>query len=92
MKLIYRVTKRLSVVLLPILAIWAIVFYYSMADEINDETDDSLEDYATMLIRRTLTGGELPGVNSGSNNTYSIERLPEGNEYTPFIKFEDQSV
>ena len=31
MKLIYRVTKRLSVVLLPILAIWAIVFYYSMA-------------------------------------------------------------
>ena len=92
MKLIYRVTKRLSVVLLPILAIWAIVFYYSMADEINDETDDSLEDYATMLIRRTLTGGELPGVNSGSNNTYSIERLPEGYEYTPFIKFEDQSV
>ena len=92
MKLIYRVTIRLSAVLLPILAIWSIVFYYSMADEINDETDDNLEDYATMLIRRTLTGDELPGPKSGSNNTYSIERLPDGKEYTPFINFEDRSI
>lgn len=92
MKLIYRVTIRLSVVLLPILAIWATVFYYSMVDEINDETDDSLEDYATMLIRRTLTGGELPGVSSGSNNTYSIERLSDGEEHSQFMKFKDRSV
>lgn len=92
MKLIYRVTIRLSAVLLPILLLWAAVFYYSMVNEINDETDDSLEDYAAMLVRRTLTGSELPGPNSGSNNTYSIELLPDGKEHPQQISFEDREV
>ena len=92
MKLIYRVTLRLSIVLLPILLVWAAVFYYSMVDEINDETDDNLEDYATMLIRRALTGSELPGPNEGSNNTYSIELLSNDKEHSKFLKFEDRNI
>lgn len=92
MKLIYRVTLRLSIVLLPILLIWATVFYFSMVNEINDETDDSLEDYATMLIRRTLTGSELPGQSDGSNNTYSIELLGNSGQHKPYIHFEDRKV
>ena len=92
MKLIYRVTLRLSIVLLPILLVWAAVFYYSMVDEINDETDDNLEDYATMLIRRALTGSELPGPNEGSNNTYSIELLSKDKEHSKFLKFEDRRI
>lgn len=92
MKLIYRVTLRLSIVLLPILLVWAAVFYYSMVDEINDETDDNLEDYATMLIRRALTGSELPGPNEGSNNTYSIELLSNDKEHSKFLKFEDRKI
>ena len=92
MKLIYRVTIRLSAILLPILLLWAAVFYYSMVDEINDETDDSLEDYATMLIRRTLTNHELPGQSDGSNNTYSIELLPGGTCTGPILEFEDRQV
>ena len=92
MKLIYRVTIRLSAILLPILLLWAAVFYYSMVHEINDETDDSLEDYATMLIRRTLTDHELPGQSDGSNNTYSIELLPGSTCTEPILEFEDRQV
>ena len=92
MKLIYRVTIRLSAILLPILLLWAAVFYYSMVHEINDETDDSLEDYAAMLIRRTLTNHELPGQSDGSNNTYSIELLPGGTCTGPILEFEDRQV
>ena len=92
MKLIYRVTIRLSAILLPILLLWAAVFYYSMVHEINDETDDSLEDYAAMLIRRTLTDHELPGQSDGSNNTYSIELLPDGTCTEPILEFEDRQV
>ena len=92
MKLIYRVTIRLSIALLPILLLWATVFYYSMVNEINDETDDSLEDYAEMLIRRTLTNGELPEHNNGSNNTYSIEPLPHDYSGEHFMRFEDEDV
>lgn len=92
MKLIYRVTFRLSIVLLPILLLWSTVFYFSMVDEINDETDDSLEDYAEMLVRRTLTSGELPGQNNGNNNTYSIELLPQGYSKELYMTFEDRQV
>ena len=60
MKLIYKVTIRLSLALLPIMLLWAAVFYFSMVDEINDEADDSLEDYAELIVMRTLTGRELP--------------------------------
>ena len=92
MKLIYRVTLRLSIVLLPILLLWSTVFYFSMVDEINDETDDSLEDYAEMLVRRTLTSGELPSQNNGNNNTYSIELLPQGYSKEHYMTFEDRQV
>ena len=45
MKLIYNISLRLSLVLFPLIALWAVVFYFTMMDEINDEADDALEDY-----------------------------------------------
>ncbi len=92
MKLIYKVTIRLSVALLPIMLLWAAVFYYSMVNEINDEADDSLEDYAELIVMRTLTGRELPSMGDGTNNTYAIEPLPEGERYTASMKYEDRQV
>ena len=43
MKLTTRVTLRLLLVLVPLLTLWAALFYVAMVDEINDETDDALE-------------------------------------------------
>ena len=52
MKLIYRIALRLSLVLLPLLALWAVLFYAAMVDEINDEADDALEDYSELIVTR----------------------------------------
>lgn len=65
----------MAMALLPILALWSVIFYFTMVQEINDETDDSLEDYAELIIRRTLAGKELPAVGDGSNNSFAIEVL-----------------
>lgn len=92
MKLIYRVTLRLAIVLLPILLLWAAIFYYAMVNEINDETDDSLEDYAELIVRRVLTNQELPKPGDGTNNTYNIEILPWDTTTQPSMHFEDKSV
>lgn len=92
MKLIYRITLRLAILLLPIMLIWGTVFYFSMVSEINDEADDSLEDYAELLVRRVLVGKELPVPGNGSNNTYSIEPLPEGYAADASISFKDKRV
>ena len=92
MKLITRITLRLSIVLLPIMLIWGTVFYISMVKEINDETDDSLEDYAEQLIRRTLAGKGLPQPGSNSNNVYSIEPLPDSAHYETTVSFCDRRI
>lgn len=92
MKLIYRVTLRLAMVLLPILLLWAAIFYFAMVNEINDETDDSLEDYAELIVRRVLIGQELPKPGDGTNNTYNIEILPWDTEEQPSMHFEDKRV
>lgn len=92
MKLITRVTLRLAIVLLPIMIVWGTVFYFSMVTEINDEADDTLEDYAEMLIRRTLAGKELPLPDNGSNNAYSIEPLPDNGNYETTLRFNDRRI
>ena len=35
MKLIYKVALRLSLAMIPLLALWTTVFYFKMVDEIN---------------------------------------------------------
>lgn len=92
MKLLTRITLRLAIVLLPIMLIWGTVFFFSIVREINDETDDSLEDYAEILIRRTLAGKELPLPGNGSNNSYFIEPLPENTVHETTISFKDKRV
>ena len=92
MRLIYRVTLRIAIVLLPVLLLWAIIFYHAMVNEINDETDDSLEDYAELIVRRVLTGEELPSSGDGTNNTYNIELITGSSVQTPSMYFEDRKV
>lgn len=92
MKLIYKVTLRLALVIMPVLLIWAIAFYFTMVHQVNDETDDSLDDYAEMIARRVVTGDELPTPGDGSNNTYSIELLPSTERYDDSETYEDREV
>jgi signal transduction histidine kinase len=64
-----------------------------MVNEINDETDDALGDYAELIMRRVLAGKPLPAPNNGSNNSYSV--TPVGDEYlaeNPAILFYDETV
>ena len=72
MKLILRIALRLSAVLLPLLALWAGLFYYALMGRIREETDDALCDYSELIIQRMLGGERLPQLNEGSNNSYSI--------------------
>ncbi len=92
MKLIYKVTRRLAMVVLPVLLLWATVFFFAMVSEVNDETDDSLDDYAEMIVRRVVAGDELPTPGDGSNNTYSIELLPPTEVYRDSKEFDDREV
>lgn len=77
MKLIHNIAVRLSVALLPVIGLWAMVFYFVIVDEINDEADDLLESYAEQLMVRKLSGKELPVTNIMTDGHYSISLVTE---------------
>ena len=83
----------MSLGLLPVMALWAALFYYSMVNEINDETDDVLGDYAELIMRRVLAGKPLPAPNNGSNNSYSVTPVDENYlANNPAIVYYDENV
>lgn len=75
MKLIYRIILYISLALTLILSAWAVFFYVAMMNEVNDEVDDSLEDYSEVIIIHALAGEELPSGNNGSNNQYYLTEV-----------------
>ncbi len=93
MKLKYKITIRLSLLLLILMSVWAALFYYRMVDEINDEADDSLEDYASTIISRKLAGFDMPDQNDGTNNSYSIKVVDADYvKHTHHFRYSDRTV
>ena len=75
MKLFNQVLSHLLFGAVVVLLGWAVCFYMGIMDEINDEVDDSLEDYSELIIIRSLAGEELPSNDNGSNNQYFLQKI-----------------
>lgn len=93
MKLFHRVLLHLLTAIGVILTIWALFFYVAISEEINDEVDDSLEDYSELIIIRSLAGESLPSHDSGSNNQYYLRKVDETYAQShPHICFSDSMI
>lgn len=93
MKLFHLVMGRMSLVLVLVLTAWAALFYMAVMEEVNDEVDDSLEDYAEQLMIRALAGEEMPSANSGTNNQYYLCEVSEEYARTnPHVSYYDEMV
>lgn len=75
MRLIDNIAARLAMALLPVIALWAMIFYFVMLDEINDEADDLLENYSEQLIVKKLSGDELPAANVMTDKHYRLSSV-----------------
>ena len=76
MKLSWKILLHLSWVLAVLLGAWSVLFYVTLTDEINDETDDMLENRAEAIVKRVLATGELPGGMDGVGESLLVE-VPE---------------
>ncbi|MDR1886945.1 MAG: HAMP domain-containing histidine kinase [Prevotellaceae bacterium] len=93
MKLSSRIISRISLALLLLFALWASLFYFIIIEEINDETDDALEDYSEYIITRALAGETLPSADNGSNNSYHITEItPEYADRNPAISYRSEMI
>lgn len=93
MKLFHLVLWRISLALIVVLTIWAGFFYMAVVEEVNDEVDDTLEDYSEGLIIRALSGEDMPTASNGSNNQYYLYEVSESYAAShPQITYRDEMV
>lgn len=93
MKLAHHISLRLQAMFVIVFAAWSVFFYFAIIDEVNDEVDDSLEDYAEVIIRRKLAGLPLPSADNGTNNQYFIREVSDEHARThKHVRYEDRDV
>ena len=93
MKLFHLVLWRISLALIVVLTVWAGFFYMAVVEEVNDEVDDTLEDYSEGLIIRALSGEDMPTASNGSNNQYYLYEVSESYSAShPQITYRDEMV
>ena len=93
MKLVCRILLHLAWALSLLQAAWAVLFYVTMIDEINDEMDDALEARAEVILTRVLAGRELPAPASEGNNAYFLNEVSA--EYAaaqPRERYSDEEI
>ena len=65
----------------------------AVVEEVNDEVDDTLEDYSEGLIIRALSGEDMPTASNGSNNQYYLYEVSESYAAShPQITYRDEMV
>lgn len=77
MKLIHYTFRNLSIPLLIILTAWACCFYFVIMHEIDDETNDSLENYKEIIIKTVLADSTLLHDQVDIMTKYYIREVPE---------------
>ena len=93
MKLFHNVMLHVSAASVVVMTAWAVLFYWAIIAEVNDEVDDSLEDYSENLIIRYLNGEDMPSLNNGSNNQFYMYDVSEEYAKTyPQISYRDEMV
>ena len=93
MKLVNHFSVRLALLIAPVMALWAAFFYVEMVNEVNDEADDALEDYAETVIMKSLAGEDVPTTSAGTNHQYFQREVSE--QYARrhgHVRYEDRTV
>lgn len=76
MRLLNHTLAYLSLGFLVIMAVWGGVFYFTMIDEVQDSTDDGLEDQKELIIYNFQGQNRFNSTETFSNN-YRIREIPE---------------
>lgn len=78
MKLIHYTIRNLSLPLLIVMAVWAGAFYFLILHEIDDETNDSLQNYKEIIIKQFLADSTQIQNHPDIMTRYHIREIPAG--------------
>lgn len=92
MKLIHYTFRNLSLPLFLILTVWAGCFYAVILHEIDDETNDSLENYKEIIIRTVVADTALLHDHVDIMTKYYIREVPSSEARVDKDEFFDSTV
>ncbi len=83
MKLLNYTSKYLLILLVPVITIWAVIFYYALLDEIYDSLDDGLENQKVMILQHPELIESAFENNNFKKGNHVIEKIDK-HEYHDF--------
>ena len=99
MKLLSYTYRKLALLLFLLMAVWGVLFYYAIIDEVVDETDDTLENYGEILMESALHDPSILKTDGSLKSFYKFTPISEeeGRHYrqvfydaTVYIELEDE--
>lgn len=99
MKLLSYTYRKLALLLFLLMAVWGVLFYYAIIDEVVDETDDTLENYGEILMESVLHDPSILETEGSLMSFYKFTPISEeeGRHYrqvfydaTVYIELEDE--
>lgn len=99
MKLLSHTYRKLALLLFLLMAVWGVLFYYAIIDEVVDETDDTLENYGEILMESALHDPSILETEGSLMSFYKFTPISEeeGRHYrqvfydaTVYIELEDE--
>lgn len=99
MKLLRYTYRKLALLLFLLMAVWGVLFYYAIIDEVVDETDDTLENYGEILMESALHDPSILETEGSLMSFYKFTPISEeeGRHYrqvfydaTVYIELEDE--
>lgn len=99
MKLLSYIYRKLALLLFLLMAVWGVLFYYAIIDEVVDETDDTLENYGEILMESALHDPSILETEGSLMSFYKFTPISEeeGRHYrqvfydaTVYIELEDE--
>lgn len=92
MKLLHYTYRKLSLLLFLLMAVWGVLFFYAIIDEVMDETDDTLENQAQILIKKTLHDPSLLNTEGTLMSFYSFRPISEKEGLHYKVVFYDSTI
>ena len=92
MKLIHHALRHLLIPFLLIFTIWGAVFYFLIIHEINDETNDTLENYKELIIRSAIRDSSFLKSHDGLMTRYYIREIPKEEADVNEVRFFDTTT
>lgn len=100
MRLLHYTFRQLALLFVLLMTGWGILFYYAVVEEVVDETDDTLENYAYLLIREVLRDPSLLETRGNLMSVYSFRPISERDyedyrevfyDSTVYVEIEDEN-